>query len=373
MNLEPCTHHGRTPPCADALIAAGVAPGRDRDARSLTDRSAAAASRGCARPGVAVDVAGGDVEVARPPPERRGGSSLALRSRPHVTSRWRPASTAASRGAGRPALDLVDREPARACTSCARRPDAVAVGIGTALADDPLLTARDVDPPAERQPLRVVFDRAARLPLGLAARPQCRAGRAGARRGRAGAAALTAAGGARCCRSPASPRRSPLLGRRRICVRCCSRAARRSRRPFSTPGLIDRVMLFTRADRARRGAPALFTRRGASCPRRWSVDLMRGRGYPDRERASGAAEQMFTGIVRRSGRSRRSRRRRAGAALQVSAAEIAAGCRAWATRWRVNGCCLTAVAIDGRRLRRRRRGRDAAAHHARRPARRATA
>jgi diaminohydroxyphosphoribosylaminopyrimidine deaminase/5-amino-6-(5-phosphoribosylamino)uracil reductase len=43
--------------------------------------------------------------------------------------------------------------------------DAVAVGIGTALADDPLLTARDVDPPARRQPARVVFDSAARLPV----------------------------------------------------------------------------------------------------------------------------------------------------------------------------------------------------------------
>jgi diaminohydroxyphosphoribosylaminopyrimidine deaminase/5-amino-6-(5-phosphoribosylamino)uracil reductase len=43
---------------------------------------------------------------------------------------------------------------------------AVAVGIETALADDPLLTARDVDPPAERQPLRVVFDHRARLPAG---------------------------------------------------------------------------------------------------------------------------------------------------------------------------------------------------------------
>jgi diaminohydroxyphosphoribosylaminopyrimidine deaminase/5-amino-6-(5-phosphoribosylamino)uracil reductase len=42
--------------------------------------------------------------------------------------------------------------------------DAVAIGIGTALADDALLTARDLDPPAARQPLRVVFDSAARLP-----------------------------------------------------------------------------------------------------------------------------------------------------------------------------------------------------------------
>jgi diaminohydroxyphosphoribosylaminopyrimidine deaminase/5-amino-6-(5-phosphoribosylamino)uracil reductase len=48
------------------------------------------------------------------------------------------------------------------------RSGAVAVGIGTAIADDPMLTARDCVPPAERQPLRVIFDRAARLPVGSA-------------------------------------------------------------------------------------------------------------------------------------------------------------------------------------------------------------
>ncbi len=43
--------------------------------------------------------------------------------------------------------------------------DAVAIGVGTAIADDAQLTARDIDPPAARQPLRVVFDSAARLPV----------------------------------------------------------------------------------------------------------------------------------------------------------------------------------------------------------------
>ena len=59
-------------------------------------------------------------------------------------------------------VDLRRREP-RARPSLARRLDAIAVGIGTALADDPLLTARGVG--AARQPTRVVFDSQARLPL----------------------------------------------------------------------------------------------------------------------------------------------------------------------------------------------------------------
>ena len=76
------------------------------------------------------------------------------------TAAWPP--PAASR-AGSPR-----RRAGRWCTSGGRGRAPSRVGIGTALADDPMLTARDCVPPAERQPLRVVFDRAARLPVGSA-------------------------------------------------------------------------------------------------------------------------------------------------------------------------------------------------------------
>ena len=62
-------------------------------------------------------------------------------------------------------MDLLPRADAR-WPRVAGSDGAVAVGSGAALADDPLLTARDVSPPAERQPLRVVFDRRGRLPAG---------------------------------------------------------------------------------------------------------------------------------------------------------------------------------------------------------------
>ncbi len=168
VSLEPCCHHGRTPPCTDAILAAGIR----RVVVASDDPSAHANGRGLGilrDEGVAVDVADGELaQQARllNQPFRKHARS----GRPWVIfkaamsldgkvatrsgdSRW--ISGAASR-------ELVHRWRAES--------DAVAVGIGTVTADDPQLSARvggsDSDLLAERQPRRVVFDSLARLAAG---------------------------------------------------------------------------------------------------------------------------------------------------------------------------------------------------------------
>ena len=162
VTLEPCAHHGRTPPCADALVAAGLArvvvgtrdPFPQVDGRGLERLRAA---------GIAVELAEGELEQACRE-INIGFLSRVQRARP-----WVRMKVAASLD-GRTALpdgtsQWITGLPARTDGHAwRRRAGAVLTGIGTVLEDDPRLDVRLVR--AERQPLRVVVDSALQTPPG---------------------------------------------------------------------------------------------------------------------------------------------------------------------------------------------------------------
>ena len=162
VSLEPCAHHGRTPPCTEAIMEAGIA----RVVIASEDPTSKAAGRG---PGILRDeglevtfVDGEIAEAARllNQPFRKHART----KRPLVV--FKSAMTLDGKVATRTGnSQWISGEASRARAHRWRaESDAVAIGIGTALADDPQLTARIEG--VARQPLRVVFDSEARLPLG---------------------------------------------------------------------------------------------------------------------------------------------------------------------------------------------------------------
>jgi diaminohydroxyphosphoribosylaminopyrimidine deaminase / 5-amino-6-(5-phosphoribosylamino)uracil reductase len=174
VTLEPCAHQGRQPPCADGVLEAGIA----RVVIASDDPTTKAAGKGPERMrdgGVEVEFTG-DAEI------ERDARLLNQPFRKHGATRlpWVLFKTAMSidgRTQTPPGTSpWISGEASRALVHTWRGElDAIAVGIGTVLADDPLLTARpggaerpaggfeDTDLP--RQPVRVVFDSVARLPL----------------------------------------------------------------------------------------------------------------------------------------------------------------------------------------------------------------
>jgi diaminohydroxyphosphoribosylaminopyrimidine deaminase/5-amino-6-(5-phosphoribosylamino)uracil reductase len=158
VTLEPCAHYGKTPPCADALIAAGVR----RVVAATLDPSPVAMNGMVLLRAAGIETEVGVEEAAAR--ELNAPFFQAIRSdRPWVTLKLAVSIDGAIVGrdgggwlTGRASQEEVHRMRAGS--------DAIAVGVGTVLADDPLLTVRGV--PAPRiPPMRVVFDRTARTPL----------------------------------------------------------------------------------------------------------------------------------------------------------------------------------------------------------------
>jgi diaminohydroxyphosphoribosylaminopyrimidine deaminase/5-amino-6-(5-phosphoribosylamino)uracil reductase len=159
VTLEPCTHHGKTPPCTDALIAAGVR--RVVIATEDPHRIAAGGAEKLRAHGIDVTI-GVERDAAR---ELNAPFFHALASdRPWVALKLALSLDGALADHTRRPGWLTGPRARREVHRLRAGSDAVAVGIGTALADDPELTVRDASAPRV-PPLRVVFDRAARLPL----------------------------------------------------------------------------------------------------------------------------------------------------------------------------------------------------------------
>ena len=153
VTLEPCAHHGRTPPCTDALLAAGIATVH----YAVADPTPVAAGGADALRAAGVAAHEGLLRAEVEHGVLRGWLHFVRTGTPFVT--WKFASTldgrvAAADGTSRWISSAQSRADVHAVRA---RSDAVVVGTGTALADDPALTVRDEHGNlAGRQPLRVV-------------------------------------------------------------------------------------------------------------------------------------------------------------------------------------------------------------------------
>jgi diaminohydroxyphosphoribosylaminopyrimidine deaminase/5-amino-6-(5-phosphoribosylamino)uracil reductase len=158
VTLEPCSHFGKSPPCADAVIAAGIA----RVVSAIEDPNPEVAGQGHARlraAGVTVDIGLCAMEAAH---DHAGHIRRIRDKRPHVILKLAVSSDDKIAAAGRKPVAITG-EAAKARVHLLRAQcDAILIGIGTVQADDPLLTCRLPGMEA-RSPVRVVLDRSLRI------------------------------------------------------------------------------------------------------------------------------------------------------------------------------------------------------------------
>ena len=160
VTLEPCSHHGKSPPCADAVIAAGLA----RVVSALEDPNPEVAGAGHARlraAGIAVDIGIGAEEARR---DHAGHIRRIREGRPQVMLKLAISADGKVGAAGRRPAAITGEAVRDRVHLLRAQNDAVMVGIGTVLADDPLLTCR-LPGMAGCSPVRIVLDSALRLPL----------------------------------------------------------------------------------------------------------------------------------------------------------------------------------------------------------------
>ncbi len=159
VTLEPCSHVGKSPPCADAIIAAGVA----RVVSAIEDPNPEVAGQGHAKlraAGITVDVGLNAAEAAR---DHAGHLRRIRDRRPHVILKLAVSSDDKIGAAGRKPV-AISGDAAKVRVHLLRAQcDAILVGIGTVLADNPHLTCRLPGMEA-RSPIRVVLDRSLRTP-----------------------------------------------------------------------------------------------------------------------------------------------------------------------------------------------------------------
>lgn len=162
VNLEPCSHHGRTPPCAEAVVAAGVA----RVVACHRDPDRRVSGRGfetLRRAGIAVEVGERAAEAVELNCRFLVNRILA---RPAVTLKWAMSLDGKIATAAGESQWISGPAARRWAISLRNEHDAILVGIGTVLADDPQLTVRFDDETAFAPPLRVVLDSHLRIPAG---------------------------------------------------------------------------------------------------------------------------------------------------------------------------------------------------------------
>ncbi len=159
VTLEPCSHFGKSPPCTDAIIGADIA----RVVSAIEDPNPEVAGRGHAllrAAGIAVDVGLCAEDAAR---EHSGHFRRVRDKRPHIVLKLAVSSDDKIAAAGHKPVSITGEAARRRVHLLRAECDAVLVGIGTVLSDDPLLTCRLPGMEA-RSPVRVVLDRSLRIP-----------------------------------------------------------------------------------------------------------------------------------------------------------------------------------------------------------------